>query len=272
MRMEDLKGIVNSAEELRPPKNVHRDPRDSTGAQPKQDGAPARDHAGGGRDGNQARNHALHGTNDRRFLEKDHVHGDPAKEAHRGTDVCVEHGDTSVRARGVRITAVEAVPARPENAGSDEHECDVAGFSVYAIGFQARADPPCAYKACCAGGEMNHVSAGVIDDAHLVEEAATPDAESADAIGEGQPERHKDHPGREIHAAEVRSGRDDERNGREDELEINHRGLREVLGQRRGWKDGLLELVANVDGDARVAYERKHLISKGHLVSPYDPA
>lgn len=119
---------------------------------------------------------------------------------------------------------------------------------------------------------MNHVSAGVIDDAHLVEEAAAPDAKRTDAVGEGEPEGHKDHPGREIHAAEVRSGGDDKRDGREGELEIDHCRLREVLRQRRGWKDGLLELIAHVDGDARVAYEWKHLIPERHLISPNDPA
>lgn len=48
--------------------------------------------------------------------------------------------------------------------------------------------------------------------------------------------------------------------------------MREILDQVCGGENGSLELVAHVDGDARVAYEREHLVPKGHFVPPYNPA
>lgn len=203
MGVENLERVVDLAEEFRAPENIHRDPGDGAGAQAEEDGAPAGDHTRGGGDGDEACDHALHGADDGRFLEEDHVHGDPAEEAHGGADIGVQHGNTGIGARCVWIPAVEAVPPGPEDPGSDEHERDVAGFGVHAVGSQTGANPPCTDNARCAGGEMDDIAAGIVDDAHLEEEAAAPDAECPDAVGKGQPEGHEDHPGGEIHPTEV---------------------------------------------------------------------
>ncbi|TVU36694.1 hypothetical protein EJB05_18638, partial [Eragrostis curvula] len=85
-----------------------------------------------------------------------------------------------------------------------------------------------------AGGEVDDVSAGVIDDAPVVEEAAAPEAERADGVGEEQPQRRERHPRLDVHAPEQRPGEQHQRDGRELELEQHQRRLRvERLQARR---------------------------------------
>jgi len=64
----------------------------------------------------------LNCTNDGRSAEVDEIHDNPDEGAESGAQVGVEHGGTSIRTRGIWITAVEAVPSDPENAGADKHE------------------------------------------------------------------------------------------------------------------------------------------------------
>ncbi|BAS75062.1 Os01g0831950 [Oryza sativa Japonica Group] len=85
-----------------------------------------------------------------------------------------------------------------------------------------------------AGGEVDDVSAGVVDDAPLVEEAAAPEAERADGVGEEEPERGERHPRLDVHPPQERPGEQHQRDGRELELEQHQRRLRvERLGARR---------------------------------------
>uniref|UniRef100_J3M810 Uncharacterized protein n=1 Tax=Oryza brachyantha TaxID=4533 RepID=J3M810_ORYBR len=86
-----------------------------------------------------------------------------------------------------------------------------------------------------AGGEVDDVAAGVVDDAPAVEEAAAPEAEGADGVGEEEPERGEGHPGLDVHAAEDGAGEEHQRDGGELELEQHQRRLRvEGLGARDG--------------------------------------
>ena len=73
---------------------------------------------------------------------------------------------------------------------------------------------------------MDDVSAGVVDDAPVVEESAAPEAERADGVGEDEPERGEGHPGLDVHAAQHGPRQEHERDGGELELEQHQRRLR----------------------------------------------
>ena len=187
MCVEHFQRVIHFAHEFGATKYVHGDPGDGAGADPEKDGAPASDNTSGRSDGNETGDHALDGADNGWSLEEDHVHGDPGEQARGGADVSVQHGHTSVGTGGVRISSVEAVPACPEDARSDQHEGDVAGLGVNAINVQSRSNPPRAHKARRAGRQVNDVSTRVVNHAHLEEKASTPDAEGPDGIGEGDP-------------------------------------------------------------------------------------
>jgi hypothetical protein len=87
----------------------------------------------------------------------------------------------------------------------------------------------------------------VINNAKLEEKSSAPNAKSSNSIRERHPlvdvleklflprivvstyKRNEKHPSEEIHAAEIRSGDQNECNRTEDELEVDHGGLRIVL-------------------------------------------
>lgn len=71
-------------------------------------------------DGDQTSNHALDRTNDGWFLEENNVHGGPHEQAHGSCNVSIEHSGTGIGRSGVRITTVEAVPAEPEDTGTNK--------------------------------------------------------------------------------------------------------------------------------------------------------
>ena len=272
MRVEDFECIVNLAEELCASKYVHGNPRDGAGTKAQENGTPASNHTGSRRDGYQASDHTLNGANHGWFLEKDHIHHHPGQQTGRGADVGVEHGHAGIGTRSVRITSVEAVPSGPENTSTTQHERNVARFGVDAIDVETGADPPGAHESGRARRQVDDIATGVIDHAHLEEETSAPDAEGADGVGKCEPERHEEHPRGEIHAAEVRSRDEDEGDGGKDELEIDHGRLREILAEAGGRQGGLLQLVGDIDRDARVADEGQHLKAEAHSVPPQHPA
>jgi hypothetical protein len=81
---------------------------------------------------------------------------------------------------------------------------------------------------------MDDVTTRVVDDTSCVEEAAAPEAVCADGVAESDPERNIDHPGGEVHAAKEGACRDDEGNGCEDKLEIDHCCHRKCGGDSGG--------------------------------------
>jgi len=131
---------------------------------------------------------------------------------------------------------------------------------------------------------MNDVTAGVIHDAPMEQEASAPQAESADGVREGEPERHEHHPGLEVHPSQNGAGQDDKSNGGEHALEPDH-GSHRVKGfDLRGLQRAVTEVVRR-GGEARLLYEKplaqrrpglapegQQLLPEGHLVGPGDPA
>lgn len=252
--------------------DVHAQPGHAAGAEAEGDGAPAGDDAGGGGDGDEAADHAVDGADDGGFAVVGVVAHRPAQERHGGADVGVEDGDAGIGGGGVGIAAVEAVPADPEDTGADEDGEDVVGPVVVAVGGGAGADPPGADEAGGAAAEVDDVAAGVVDDAEDGKEAAAPDGVGDDGVGEGHPERHVQHPGKEVHAAEEGAGGDDEGDGGEDELEVDHGGHGEVGGDAGGGQEGARQLVLHRQRGARDAGEGQHMFAKSDLIGPDDPA
>src|SRR4029077_9146814 len=72
------------------------------------------------------------------------------------------------------------------------------------------------------------VAAGEVDHAVLREPAAAPDQEGVDRVDQTRPEDDERNPGLEVHATEHGAEDQDRRDRREDELEVDERGLREV--------------------------------------------
>ena len=82
-----------------------------------------------------------------------------------------------------------------------------------------------------AGRQMDDVTAGVVDGAHLREPTAAPEHERADRVHDRAPQRNEEHPCFEVHAPEHRAGDQNRRDRGEHELEVDHRRARET--QRR---------------------------------------
>ena len=118
---------------------------------------------------------------------------------------------------------------------------------------------------------MDDISARVIDDAHLVQKSATPDAVSSDTVAEGQPERHKYHPGSEVHASQVCACNENQSDRGEDKLEVNHRGLRKVLHDTGTGECRLLNDRLECQNWAWTTGEWKHVLAEADFVGPDDP-
>lgn len=84
--------------------------------------------------------------------------------------------------------------------------------------------PISSYEASDPRGEMDHVATRVIYDTPLEQKPATPQTEGAHSIRESEPQRHKKHPGAEIHSTQHGTRQQHQRDGGEDELKVNHSG------------------------------------------------
>uniref|UniRef100_A0A8R7U016 Uncharacterized protein n=1 Tax=Triticum urartu TaxID=4572 RepID=A0A8R7U016_TRIUA len=223
--VEHAQRVVHALQQLGPLVHDHHgEPRDAAGEDPHHDRRPPLDQTRAGRDADEAGDHALDGADDGGLLEEDDVQGGPDEEAGRGADVGVEHCDGGVEVGGVRVTAVEPGPPHPEDAGAGEHEEHVVGREPLPVLGGPGPDPVRGGESGDPGGEVDDVAAGVVHDAPLEEEASAPEREGADGVGEGEPERDEDHPGPDVHAAQQRAGEEDERDGGEDALEVDHGG------------------------------------------------
>jgi hypothetical protein len=143
------------------------------------------------------------------------------------------------------------------------------GLGMYPVGGSEAGD---------AGGEVDDIAAGPVDDAPLPEEAAAPEGEGADGVGAGEPEGDEEHPGAEAHAAEDGAGEEDEGDGGEDELEVDLGGHGEEgrhgadVGGGAGGQRGLREQVLVAERGAGLAPDRDELLPERHLVRPPHPA
>lgn len=166
MGVKDAKNVINGAHERDLfAEDVHGEPGHGTGSKTHGDSTPACNDTCGRGDGNKAADHAVDGADDGGLAVVEHVAQHPAEHAHCGADVRVQDSYARVYASGIGVTAVEAVPAQPENARSDQDRANVVGTVVFPVSVQAGSDPPCAYEACGTGGEMDDVTSGVIDHA-----------------------------------------------------------------------------------------------------------
>ena len=227
VRVHDSQRVVDVAERRRAAQVVERQIHDHRGDDADDDRAPAVDETGAGRDRDEADDHPVDRSDQARLAARQVVHRDPDEEGDRGADVRVEHRGRGDFAGAVPVTAVEAVPAHPQQPGADRDHRQVVRRVDLSIALQARPDHGRGDEARDAGGEVDHVTAGVVDRAVLGEEAAAPDQEGVDRVAEQRPESDERDPRLEVDPAEHGAQHEDRRDRREDDLEVGERRLRE---------------------------------------------
>src|SRR5581483_3084066 len=93
------------------------------------------------------------------------VHEDPHHHGGGGREVGVDHGGGGVGGGVVRVTAVEAVPAQPQDSGPDRHHHEVARDRPLAVLLQAGADDRGGHESGGAGGQVDDVTTGEVQGA-----------------------------------------------------------------------------------------------------------
>src|SRR3981189_504294 len=93
--------------------DVHGKPRDGARKSSHNDCTPSSNNTSSGGDSDEPSNHALHSTNNCRFLEIDDVQNCPDENAHGRTNIGVENSDAGICVCRVWITSIETVPANP---------------------------------------------------------------------------------------------------------------------------------------------------------------
>jgi len=226
--VDDAERVVDVPERPEPADVVVGDVDDRGGDQADQDRAVAVDEAGGRRDRHEADDHPVDAADERGLAAGEVVPDHPRQERDRGAEVRVQDGGRGVGARVVGVAAVEAVPAEPEEprAGRD-HEQVVRRVDL-AIARQPRADHRGGDEAGHARREVDHVPARVVERTLVRPPAAAPDQEGVHDVHARDPERHEHEPGLEVDAPEHGAEHQERRDRREDELEVDERGVREV--------------------------------------------
>ena len=191
------------------------------------DRCPAVDETGGRGDRDEADDHAVDAADQARLAAGGVVEGDPDEEGDRGAEVGVEHRGRGHFAGAVPVTAVEAVPAHPEEAGADCHHRQVVWSVDLSVTLQPWSDHRRGDEAGDTCGEVDDVTTGVVQRALLGEEATAPDHERVDRVDQQGPEGDERDPGLEVEAAEDRAEHQDRRDRGEHDLEVRQRRHRE---------------------------------------------
>ena len=235
-------------------------------------------------DRDQARDHAVDAADQRRLAARHIVPAHPAQERDGAGEVGVQHGGRRARAREVRIAAVEAVPAEPQQAGAGGDHQQVVRCVDLAVALQPRPDHRRGDEAGHARGEVDHIAARVVERAVLGEPAAAPDRECVDGVDQARPQQHERDPGLEVEPPQHGAEHQQRRDTGEDELEVDQRGGREV--KRRAGRDqryhrlALLADVAehvarmadDVGEEAMTDSEQVHRLAERHAEAVQDPA
>ncbi len=200
----------------------------------------------------QAADHAVHPAEECGFLRlgEPAVKGHPSKDADCCGEVGVDHGRSHARPGVVGVPTVEAVPAQPQDAGSDSRHDKVVGYGVCSVPQQPGSEDPGSHEARDAGRHVDDVATREVERALLRQVAATPQHERVHAVDEGRPQRHEEAPGAELDTAEHTSQEQKRRDGGEDELEVGERRRREVEGDGGVGRRDCLALLTDAAGDA----------------------
>ncbi len=161
-----------------------------------------------------------------------------------------------VPAGEVGVTAVEAVPAQPQDAGADGDHGEAVRHEPGAVPGQPGADHPGGHEARRPGGQVDDVAAGVVEGALVGPVAAAPQQHGVDGVDEEAPGRDEDHPHLHLDPAQDAAQEQKRGDGREDELEVGQGGRRHL--ERDGGADrqpGLAHLGVGTVDRLRVADE-----------------
>src|ERR1700743_714043 len=89
---------------------------------------------------------------------QNHVHEHPGHQGDGCTHVGVDDRGRGVRPGEVRVTTVEAVPAKPQDSGADGNEHQGGRYRPLTVAGQARTDDGGGDKPGGASGEVDDVS------------------------------------------------------------------------------------------------------------------
>ena len=95
-------------------------------------------HTCGRSDADEARGHALHRADNRRFPQEDNVQGYPDQEAGSCADMGVEDRYGRADVGGQSAATVEARPSQPQEAGARQGHQDVVGREIVLVLLQPR--------------------------------------------------------------------------------------------------------------------------------------
>src|SRR5215472_10678534 len=227
--VHDPQCIVHLAEWPHLAQVVPREPDDAGADRADDNGADSIDVTGRRGNTDQATDHAVDAAEEGRLLTRaaNHVHDDPGHHRDGGGEVGVAHGRGGIGTGEVRVTAVEPVPAEPQDAGADRDEQQVVGHAAFPVPLEPRPDDRRRDEAGYARRQVNHVAAAEVQCALLRPEAAAPQQERVHRIGEGDPQRYEDQPDLEADPADHAPDEQDRRDRGEHELEIDQGPLRE---------------------------------------------
>src|SRR5271163_4332356 len=164
MSVHDAETVIDLPEQSGAAQPVPGHPHQRAGHDSDDDGAEAVDKAGGGGDGYQPRDHAVDATQQGGFTlaAREDVPDYPGQQRHGGGQVSVQNGQGGVGAGEVGVTAVEPVPAQPQDARPNRGNRQVVGHGAFAVAGQSGPDHRGCDKPAGAGGQVNYVSAGVV--------------------------------------------------------------------------------------------------------------
>jgi hypothetical protein len=134
---------------------------------------------------------------------------------------------TTAAVASAPATAVEAVPAEPQDSGTDRDEQQVVRDRLLPVAGQPRADHCRGHEAGHASRQVNDVTTGEVQCALAGPEAAAPQQESVNGIGKRDPQRYEDHPDLELDPPDHAADEQDRRDRGKHELEVDQRALRE---------------------------------------------
>ncbi len=145
----------------------------------------------------------------------------------------------ALRSGVVRVSAVEAVPAEPQDAGTDRGHDQVVGQGMLPISQEPRAEHPGRHEAGDTRRHVDHEATREVQRTLLREVAAAPQQEGVNAVDEGRPQRHQQAPGDELDPPEHAPQEQERSDRREHELEVGQARRREVerddgVGRRHG--------------------------------------
>jgi len=234
------------------------------------EGGPRLDVSSSRSDGGETGDGADAGTDEGRLTFHLPFEQEPAEESRRGGNLRVHSGESGGAVGSQRGAAVEAEPAKPEQAGTEGNERNVVRVGVELIAFELLAvrQGENGGERGEAGGGVHDDAAGEILDALLSHPTAAPDPVAEREVDQVNPDEDEDEVRHESHAIGKGASHETRRDDGEHALKAGehvHRNL--FAGVARGEPIHVLEEVIRL----RSTDEITARLPKAQGEPPHDP-